>query len=129
MRILVIDDESLYCENLAFALKNAGFDVRTATNTQDGIAAGTETPPDLLITDWMFKNHLVGRDVLNRLRGVNPKLRSILITGLLDETVENAVHAGFDDVLVKPFHTEQLVALVRRLLAPPHDLAEQEPNT
>jgi DNA-binding NtrC family response regulator len=102
---------------MSHALSNLGFEVRSAYNPREAIVAGRLFAPELLVTDWMLGDSVCGGDILSQLRSVDPGLRSILITGYFDEAVERLAQRSFDEVLKKPFRTEQLIHAVRRVLA------------
>ena len=118
-KILVVDDEPNIVLSLEFLMKQAGFDVRTASDGEAALAAVAAEPPDLLLLDVMMprKN---GYEVCQAIRA-NPawqKTRNIMPTAKgreVDRELELAL--GADDYITKPFSTQEVVERVRELLA------------
>ncbi|MEX0715176.1 MAG: response regulator [Planctomycetaceae bacterium] len=114
LRLLVVDDERLYCSNLERSLTARGFLVRTAFSGATGVEVGLRFDPHVLVTDWIFGDDLVGSDVRDRLRSANPRLRSILISGFLGAP-DGPPRDDFDEVIAKPFRMEELLAAIDRV--------------
>jgi DNA-binding response OmpR family regulator len=115
-RILIVDDEQHYLEHLSAALSRDGHEVRTAASGREGIALGSRFRPDVLIADWMLKNHIHGLSVSDTLRAVLPDLRIILITGFPpSELRDSAREAGIGDFIEKPFSLERMKTAVRNV--------------
>lgn len=115
-RILVVDNESLYCENLQFALVGRGHEVATALSLPDAVAIGRQFQPELVICDWLLGEDATGRDVLRAMRQLRPGVHSVLITGVIDESREGPDVSAFDEILTKPFMTAELLCSVERVL-------------
>lgn len=129
--VLVVDDEYVICDILEFVLEEAGYRVEKASN---GLSALGILDPDesasaqeaqgkirveLLITDYMMPL-MNGEELARKLRA-DPQFTAlpiILMSGA-QASVGRENPGLFDAVLDKPFDTEQLVAMVRRLLPPP----------
>lgn len=114
LRLLVVDDERLYCSNLERSLTARGFLVRTAFSGAAGVELGLRFDPHVLVTDWIFRDAMVGGDVRDRLCSANPLLRTILISGFLGAP-DGPPREDFDEVLAQPFRIEELLAAVARL--------------
>lgn len=118
-KILVVDDEPNIVLSLEFLMKQAGFDVRTASDGEAALAAIATEPPDLLLLDVMMprKN---GYEVCQAIRA-NPawkKIRIIMLTAKGREVErEKGLALGADDYITKPFSTQEVVERVRELLA------------
>ncbi|MDS4019660.1 MAG: response regulator [Candidatus Competibacter sp.] len=118
-KILVVDDEPNIVLSLEFLMKQAGFDVRTASDGEAALAAVAAEPPDLLLLDVMMprKN---GYEVCQAIRA-NPdwkKIRIIMLTAKGREVErEKGLALGADDYITKPFSTQEVVERVRELLA------------
>ena len=114
-RILIAEDSRVQAQVTCRALQDAGWFVRVESDGGAALAALEEEPFDLLITDWMMP----GCDGLELCRTIRAHdelagLYLLFLTSLDDkEQVVEALSAGADDYLVKPFHPGELVARVR----------------
>src|SRR5437762_2910187 len=115
-RILVVDDEPSIVDAVGTALRYEGFDVAEAANGRDALAAATRSEPDLIVLDWMLPD-LDGLEVGRRLRERGFKSAILFLTA--KDAVENkveALRAGGDDYVTKPFSLAELVARVHAIL-------------
>jgi two-component system OmpR family response regulator len=115
-RILVVDDEPSIVDAVATALRYEGFEVEEAANGRDAIAAVARFDPDLVVLDWMLPD-IEGIEVGRRLRDRGFKTAILFLTA--KEAVENkveALRAGGDDYVTKPFSLAELVARVQAIL-------------
>ncbi|MDQ5909714.1 MAG: hypothetical protein QG599_1809 [Pseudomonadota bacterium] len=118
-KILVVDDEPNIVLSLEFLMKQAGFQVRTASDGEAGLTAITAEQPDLVLLDVMMprKN---GYEVCQAIRA-NPDwkaIRIIMLTAKGREVErEKGLALGADDYITKPFSTQEVVERVRELLA------------
>jgi DNA-binding response OmpR family regulator len=118
-KILVVDDEPNIVLSLEFLMKQAGFQVGTASDGEAALAAIAAEPPDLVLLDVMMprKN---GYEVCQAIRA-NPdwkKIRIIMLTAKGREVErEKGLALGADDYITKPFSTQEVVERVRELLA------------
>jgi Response regulators consisting of a CheY-like receiver domain and a winged-helix DNA-binding domain len=97
-----------------FATK--AFDVEEATNGRDAIASVTRFEPDLVVLDWMLPD-IDGIEVGRRIRDRGFKTAILFLTA--KEAVENkveALRAGGDDYVTKPFSLAEIVARVQAIL-------------
>jgi two-component system response regulator MprA len=113
--VLLADDDARLRQFLELELSEEGYAVRSCG---DGIGALTQIrqePPDLLVLDWMLPD-LSGVEVCQRLRSTGVNLPVLMLTGrdAVKDRVE-ALDAGADDYLVKPFSIEELLARLRAL--------------
>lgn len=111
-RILVIDDESQITRVLRAALSAQGYDVRTANDPEEGLRVFRDWPPNLVITDLMMPGKS-GVEVcrLIRSRSVTPVL--VLSVREHERSKVEALDAGADDYVTKPFSIQELLARVR----------------
>jgi two-component system, OmpR family, KDP operon response regulator KdpE len=111
-RILVIDDESQITRVLRAALSAQGYDVRTANDPEEGLQALRDWPPDLVITDLMMPG-LSGVEVTRAIR--TNSATPILILSVRDHerAKVEALDAGADDYVTKPFSIQELLARIR----------------
>jgi two-component system, OmpR family, KDP operon response regulator KdpE len=111
-RILVIDDESQITRVLRAALSAQGYDVRTVNDPDEGLRLFRDWPPDLVITDLMMPGKS-GVEVTRiiRSRSVTPVL--VLSVREHERSKVEALDAGADDYVTKPFSIQELLARVR----------------
>lgn len=116
MRILVMEDEAGLREQLAAALRAAGYAVDTAANGREGRFLGDEYPMDLAIVDLGLPE-IPGGEVIRHWREGGRSFPVLILTarGRWQDKVEG-LDAGADDYLVKPFQLEELLARVKALL-------------
>jgi two-component system, OmpR family, response regulator len=115
-RILVVDDEPSIVDAVATALRYEGFEVDEATNGKDALAAVARSEPDLIVLDWMLPD-ISGLDVGKRLRERGFRTAILFLTA--KDAVENkveALRAGGDDYVTKPFSLAEIVARVQAVL-------------
>jgi two-component system response regulator MprA len=113
-RILVIEDEARIAQFLKRGLIYEGYRVDVAEDGQAGLEMARDTPPDLVILDWMLPG-LDGLEVCRRLRA-GGDVPILMLTA--KEEVQDRVQgldAGADDYLVKPFSFDELLARIRAL--------------
>ncbi|HET7010519.1 MAG TPA: response regulator transcription factor [Anaerolineales bacterium] len=118
-RILVIEDEDRILQFLRRGLTYEGYRVETAADGPAGLALARESPPDLVILDWMLPG-LDGLEVCRRLRaGGDVPILMLTAKEAVSDRVEG-LDAGADDYLVKPFEFDELLARIRALLRRAH---------
>ena len=117
-RILVVDDSPANVDILRTRLEAQGYDVKTANDGEEGLAAVEQHRPDLILLDVMMPK-LDGIEVCRRLRA-NPGLPFIpviLITAKSDsKDVVTALNAGGDEYLTKPVDQAALGARIKSML-------------
>jgi len=113
-RILIVDDETYIQHVVSLKLSNAGFEVITASDGEEGLATAIEQRPDLIITDYQMP-FLTGLEMCQRLKQ-NPATASIPVIMLtargfaLDDADLRDVN--IHKCLGKPFSPRELVACV-----------------
>jgi two-component system response regulator MprA len=118
-RILVIEDEDRILQFLRRGLTYEGYRVETAADGPSGLALARESPPELVILDWMLPG-LDGLEVCRRLRaGGGVPILMLTAKEAVSDRVQG-LDAGADDYLVKPFEFDELLARIRALLRRTH---------
>jgi two-component system OmpR family response regulator len=115
-RILVVDDEPSIVDAVATALRYEGFDVDEAQTGRAALTAVTQREPDLIVLDWMLPD-IDGIEVGRRLRERGFKTAILFLTA--KDSTENkveALRAGGDDYVTKPFSLAEIVARVQAIL-------------
>jgi adenylate cyclase len=117
-RILIVDDVPANVHILQARLAANGYDIVTATDGEEALAAVTETQPDLILLDVMMPK-MDGFEVCRRLRADSslPFIPIIMVTAKADpKDVVAGLEAGGDEYLIKPVDQAALVARVKSML-------------
>jgi two-component system KDP operon response regulator KdpE len=110
--ILVVDDEPQILRALRINLRVRDFDVHTAATGAEALQEASRHPPDLVILDLGLPD-LDGVEVIQGLRGWT-SAPIIVLSGRADSTDKvEALDAGADDYVTKPFNLEELFARMR----------------
>ncbi len=116
--ILVVEDEPPLVEVLRYNLEKEGYLVNVAENGAQALSKVHESPPDLVILDWMLPE-LSGIEVCRQLRE-DPDSREVPVIMLTARGEEadrvKGLASGADDYVVKPFSPAELLARVRAVL-------------
>lgn len=116
--ILVVEDDPALAELLRYNLAREGFAVTTAADGDAALAAAEDSPPDLMVLDWMIPG-LSGIEVCRRLRrrDATRAMPIIMLTARGEETDRiEGLESGADDYMVKPFSPGELAARIRAVL-------------
>lgn len=117
-RVLIVEDEEPLSLLLRYNLEAEGHQVETCARGDEADAQLKETPPDLLLLDWMLPG-LSGIELCRRLRTrpETERLPIIMLTARGEESERiRGLATGADDYVVKPFSVPELVARVRAML-------------
>ena len=117
-RILIVEDEASIRDMVAFALRKADMEVIHAADARAALVAISDTPPDLILLDWMLPG-MTGLELARRLRGEErtAEVPIIMLTARGEEMDRvNGLEVGVDDYVVKPFSTRELIARIRAVL-------------
>ena len=126
-RLLVVEDDPELLKLLHDALTTAGFICRQAADGRDAFIQLSQEPFDLVVLDWTLPG-LSGLELLRRMRSTAINVPVLMLTARdqLEERVE-ALDAGADDYLTKPFELQELQARVRAQLRRCQYDAEERP--
>ena len=88
---------------------------RRASGAEEASEVAAQSPPDVLVVDWMLEGSEDGLQVAQAIGQLNPKLQTVLITGYPSLALENRVEQlPTVRFLTKPFTPSHLVGLVRK---------------
>jgi two-component system, OmpR family, KDP operon response regulator KdpE len=110
--ILVVDDESQITRVLRTSLSSNGYDIRVANDGETALEIMKDWSPDLVITDLTMPN-MDGLELCRRLRAKTQIPIIVLSVRGEERTNVQALDAGADDYVTKPFGMEELLARVR----------------
>ena len=121
--ILIIDDEAILRQTLARILQQAGFEVSTAENGEQGISFLSTTNFDLVFMDLSMPG-MPGMDALKIIHAEHPSLPVVLFTAQPDlNSAVDALRNGATDYLLKPLKPQALIERAQSILA-----AQQKEN-
>jgi CheY-like chemotaxis protein len=116
LRILLIDDSEDTLTSMQMLLASAGHEVESASDSQAGLRAAVDRPPDVAVIDIGMPGmdgYQVAREIR---RQCDQQIFLIALTGYgQPEDVRRAVAAGFDAHQVKPVQISTLNALLSKL--------------
>lgn len=115
-KILIIDDENLFREDLAKLLRRRGYQCRTAADGEQGLAVAGEFGPDVMLCDIVMPGQS-GIELLGEILRICPESFVIMITayGTIDTAVE-AFRKGASDYIMKPLILEDVLQKIERLM-------------
>jgi len=113
--ILVVDDEAQITRVLKTTLSAQGYGIRTAPDGMQALLEMKSWPPDLVITDLRMPN-MDGLELCRQIRKQS-RIPIIVLSVKGEETIKvEALDAGADDYVMKPFSVNELLARVRAAL-------------
>ncbi|MFC6158358.1 response regulator [Kribbella sp. NPDC058693] len=114
-RVLVVDDEPQIVRALQINLKARGYEVHLAGTGTSALKVAAQHPPELVILDLGLPD-FDGVDVIRGLRGWTDA-PILVLSGRTDQTDKvEALDAGADDYVTKPFGIDELLARMRAVL-------------
>ncbi len=117
-KILIVEDEPGIRDMLAFALRRADFETRTAGDVTEASTQMGEVLPDLILLDWMLPG-ASGLEFARRLKK-DEATRAVPIIMLTARGEEDdkirGLETGADDYITKPFSPRELVARIKAVL-------------
>ncbi len=115
MKVLVVDDDRVLADLVAFALRHEGFEVRLAYNGEMALSQWAAERPDLVVLDLNLPK-IDGFTVCRRIRAeADTPIIMLTVRGEEDDIV-HGLEVGADDYITKPFSPRQLVARVQAVL-------------
>ena len=119
--ILLVDDDPEIRQSIEAALEPSGAQLLVADNGNAAVELTLEKSPDLVILDMMLPKRS-GFLVLEKIkRGKNKGEKPLVVMITANPGHRHKAYArtlGVDDYLLKPFHMDRLVEVVKRLLGP-----------
>lgn len=115
-RILIIDDDMDMCNLLGRFLQRKGFETDSAFTGNKGIAKFRDESFDLVLCDFRLGDK-EGREVLKKIKEINPRAIVIIITGYSDiKTAVEVIKHGAFDYITKPLIPEEVLSVINKAL-------------
>ncbi len=116
MKFMLVDDSSTMRKVQRRTLERLGFgDIVEAEDGQQALSMIPLTNPDVIITDWNMPN-VNGLEFVKTVRQTDKKTPILMCTTEAEKSkVVEAIKAGINDYLIKPFTPEGLSAKIRRV--------------
>lgn len=126
--ILLVDDDEVFRERLARALRERGYAVASAGDHDGALAAARAARPDFAVVDLRMPG-LSGLALIAPLRELAPAARVVVLTGYgsITSAVE-ALRAGAHDYLSKPVDADQIIAALTGEAAHPVEASAPIPS-
>lgn len=119
MKVLVVDDDRVLADLVAFTLRREGFQVIQAFDGAGALRRWADERPDILILDVNLPKSVPPMDGFAICRHIRQEADTPIILLTVREAEEDIVHGlelGADDYILKPFSPRQLVARVQAVL-------------
>jgi len=116
--ILLVEDDAPLAELLVYHFEREGFAVRRTGDGEEALLIARESPPDLVILDWMLEG-VSGIEVCRRLRRLaeTANVPIIMLTARGEEADRiRGFETGADDYVTKPFSPRELIARIAAVL-------------
>lgn len=113
-RVLIVDDEPGIRETLAITLRASGYDIDTAPDGEEALMRAAASEPDIVVLDLGLPD-LDGVQVITQLRAAS-QAPILVLSGRTDSADKvDALDAGADDYVTKPFGMDELLARLRAM--------------
>lgn len=115
-KVLVVDDEQSIVTLLKYNLQQAGYDVITAMDGEEGLNLAVTSNPDVILLDLMLPK-MDGMDVCKNLRQQRIFTPILMLTAKDDEFDKVlGLELGADDYMTKPFSPREVIARIKVVL-------------
>jgi DNA-binding response OmpR family regulator len=127
MRALIVDDDRVLADIVAFALRREGFEIILADDGAAGLQRWEEEDPDLIILDVNLPK-MDGFEVCRKIRERSTTPIIMLTVRGEDDDIVRGLEIGADDYIPKPFSPRQLVARAYAVLRRAGQMAVPSPH-
>ena len=110
--ILVVEDDAPVRNLIGTTLKTHGYDYITATNGENAVMQASSNNPNVVLLDWGLPD-IDGGDVIKKIRTWSEMPIIVISARAEDQDKIDALDAGADDYLTKPFSVQELLARIR----------------
>ncbi len=113
-KLILVDDDQTFCSVLQQALEKRGFDVASATNIADALAAAEQHQPEYAVVDLRI-GHESGLELVSQLILLNADIHIVMLTGYSSvATAVEAIKLGATYYLTKPADVDEIIAALER---------------
>ena len=113
-KLLLVDDDEIFCGILARALSRRGLTVSVASDRQTALPTARDIIPDLAVVDLRIGDDS-GLELIPELLSVNQDIRIIVLTGYASiATAVEAIKLGAVHYLTKPADADEIMAAITR---------------
>jgi two-component system response regulator HydG len=114
-KILIVEDDVVFCKLLTRFLSKNGFEVMDAQNGKDAFELMELNNFELAVLDYRLPD-MTGIEILSKLKEKQTSSRVVLITRFGDQEVASkAIAAGADAFISKPINPDELLEVIRKL--------------
>jgi CheY-like chemotaxis protein len=113
--IFVVDDEPMLLDLAATILQPLGFKVRTFSDPKKALAEYPAAKPVVVVTDYAMGG-MSGLDLVRECRRINPRQKTILLSGTVDEKIYADAQSKPDRYLAKPYQIPDFVESIQALV-------------
>lgn len=114
--VLIVDDNPAVTDVLGTALVHEGYGVSAANGADEAMKAFADVDPDVVLLDLVFPDDISGVDICRKLRQRSAVPIVMISARTTERDVIEALEAGADDYLTKPFGIPELVARIRAVV-------------
>lgn len=112
--LLLVDDDTTFCEVMSRALHRRGFDVRVAHDVPGALRLVESDPPEFAVVDLKMPGDS-GLALVRRLNTIDPGTRIVVLTGYASiSTAVEAIKLGATHYLAKPVDADEVMAAFER---------------
>ena len=112
--LLIVDDDTVFCEVLSEALTKRGYSVTTAHNVDDGLELARKEPPEFAVIDLRMPGKS-GLEMVSELKQLDEHTRIVVLTGYASiATAVEAIKLGAIHYLAKPADADDIAAAFYR---------------
>lgn len=116
-KILIVDDEKPILSAFQRSLRGSGLEIFTAEDSSAALAIVNAITIDIIITDMRMPN-MTGHQLLRKIKNVSPATTRLILSGHTEETevIRAMMDGSCQMYLLKPWDTQALLTLIRKLL-------------
>lgn len=115
MKLLIIDDEENFCENLRPFLERRNYQVICSYSAEEGLEVFKKENPPIVFLDYYLEGGLTGEKVLEKIKEINPQAKVVLITGSPEDLSQELLKKGAFLYLSKPLNFSTLKEVLESL--------------